>query len=190
VRRRTPECDRAHFGDRLTSMLPTVTPDQIVTSARYGLSALKWLKRVWKLVPRRRQLVCVPHPLFSGWTATEGLLHARITGSVTNTRAGDGMVMQYVQMRPAGLRYLRAWETCPVWRLGDDFARPGSPGLLLAPRTTAAFDVQYPLRVVRAPNPRRYLRVNVRVVDQLDGKHRFPVRLRCFQRPPAWQAPS
>jgi hypothetical protein len=163
-----------------------MTPDQIATSARYGLSLLQWVKRFWELVPGRRQFVCVPHPLFSGWTATDAehvLVHAIVKGSVTNTRRDDGMVMQYVEVRRAGLRHLRQWEICPVWSLADNFAGPGSPGLLLAPRTTAAFDLQHAFRVAKSPNPKRRFRVNVRVVDHLKRRHRFRVRLRCFQRP-------
>jgi len=184
----------AHLAGRMHTIngkvFPTMTPDQIANSARVGLSALQWLKRVLALVPWRRQFVCVLHPLFSGWVATDGLVHARIVGSVTNTRRHDGMVVYYIEMRRSGLQHMRTWETCPVWNLGDDFPGPGSPGILLKPRTTAAFQAQHPFRVERMPDPKRRFSVCVRVVDQLKRKHRFRVRLRCFHRPPACQAPS
>jgi len=165
-----------------------MTVAEFITSLRLGNAILQTFQRLRRSLRRRPNVVFALRPLYSGWTtgsdSSRTVMHVRATFGLTNAGEDRGVITQGVQLRRAGLRHLRDWEDCAFWSIAGEPLRPDSPGTPLGPRKTTVFHLQHPFLISSLPGKQtQRLGFRVRIIDQLNQRHRVRVQLRRFDRP-------
>ncbi len=149
------------------------------------------LRSTLTILPRRRsKLIFVERPL-SGWNSAEfagkSILNLRSELAVTNPSDRDGAVIVRVQIGRSRFAHRRTLQDCHFCDIAGERVSPLSPGVLIAPRTTATMQITQPFEIDEPPDEHvRTLAFRVIATDQLGRRHTKRVKLQRFpknQRP-------